>query len=270
MTKLKRNLALAAVAALGGGWAGVATNRLTKQPDSMDSLGAGVWLVAPAAATVALRAAGSGWTGAGLAPRGRSTVAWCGAGAAFHPVVTVGVVAAGRRLGWLDCGNLDLRALTHATVRTLPATLAKNVLEETIWRGFFTSQLDRVGVRPVVADLGVGLLWGLWHLPYYGYFLDADRDMRPVLDVGRAGFSVAGVATITAWAIPYADVFRRSGSIWPTVVLHSVGNSLLNPLLVDGHVRMAPERQVMSSPMVGALAGAAHLVAGLAMRAVRR
>ncbi len=100
--------------------------------------------------------------------------------------------------------------------------------EEIFWRGYLLDWLEARLPRGR-AWLADGLLWGLWHAP-----------MIALVGWDFPGAPAAGVVAITAaqvfWSIVLCAVTRRTGSLWPAVVMHATANALtigLYDLLVD-------------------------------------
>lgn len=267
----KRNvMGLAGVVAttLGSGWIGVGLNRLLGEKNSMESPGALVWLVTPLASVIGVRLFGRDSASAGWSPALPGSLPWYMVGAAMFPAVTAASLRMGRSLGWVDFSNFDKKAYASQVRKSLLNSFPKNVFEEAVWRGYMTSELRARGFSDAGINVGVGLIWGLWHLPYY-LFLLPEKEIRHVLDVPRGQFAAVAVATIVAWTPPYTELHRRSGSIWPCVVMHSVEDAVVNPLVLERHIKIAPDRQRLLSPIVGAIPAALYAAAGLAMRRFR-
>lgn len=118
----------------------------------------------------------------------------------------------------------------------LPVVLLVNVFvggplaEEVGWRGYLQPRLDeRMPLVP--AGLGVGLVWGLWHLPFF------------VLPGGAGivgGLSLAWfVPLVAGWSVLFALVVSRTGSLLPAVLLHASMNTTLGTLgVLDGATRL--------------------------------
>ena len=86
--------------------------------------------------------------------------------------------------------------------------------EEFGWRGYALPLLqDRFGRR--AASLGLGLVWGAWHLPLF--FIDgtAQAHIPPVLFL----LSVVAMSVVFAWLVN-----RTAGSVVPALALHTAIN----------------------------------------------
>lgn len=249
-------------ATLASGWIGVGLNRLLGEKNSIESPGSLVWLVTPLASVLGARVIQRNSAPAGWSPALPASLPSYLAGAALFPTVSALTLGFGKSRGWVDFSNFDKGAYASQVGKSLLTSLPKNVFEEAIWRGYLTSELQARGYNTTRVNLGVGLIWGLWHVPYYLFFLP-DKDIRTVLDVPRVQFAAVAVQTIVAWTPPYTELHRRTGSIWPGVVMHSVEDAVINPLVVEGHVEIAPSRKRLLSPIVGVLPAAFYAAAGL-------
>lgn len=223
------------VIVLSSGWIGVLVNRLLGTPDSMDSAGSGIWIVTPLLAGIVMgvtdpslrRSYGASWKPGRLRAYGVALVVF--------PLSFVAAIAVGWAAGWLDPSGLG--AFAGVVVAAAAGTLGKNVFEEGAWRGYLVPAL--VGRRlpdPWVWVIS-GTVWGLWHYPYYLFFLD-ESPVRAVWDVPPVVFAMLGVVIMNLWAPLFAELRLLSGSFWPGVLAHTVGQPQPAPCAV----RRAPDR----------------------------
>jgi membrane protease YdiL (CAAX protease family) len=108
------------------------------------------------------------------------------------------------------------------TVVNLPLVLLLGgpLGEEFGWRGYALPVLqDRLGWR--VASLGLGLVWGVWHLPLF--FIDGTAQAH--LPLGLFLLSVVAMSVVFAWlanrtegSVVAALLFHTAINFWPSVV----------------------------------------------------
>jgi len=113
-------------------------------------------------------------------------------------------------------GHLLMTAVNLPLVLLLGGPLG----EEFGWRGYALPVLqDRLGWR--AASLGLGLVWGVWHLPLF--FIDGTAQARipPALFL----LSVVAMSVVFAWlvnrtagSVVAALIFHTAINFWPSVV----------------------------------------------------
>ena len=82
--------------------------------------------------------------------------------------------------------------------------------EEIGWRGFALPEMLRRGLSPFAASLVLGIVWGIWHLPFYW-------------SGGETGIPYAFFLALTVGqSLVYTALFLRSrGSVLPAILLHA-------------------------------------------------
>jgi membrane protease YdiL (CAAX protease family) len=102
---------------------------------------------------------------------------------------------------------------------SIPACL-QSFGEELGWRGYLLTRLfDAKIPAPVFWN---GLIWGLWHIPFFLAW-DTGRNLSERRWVPLFFF----VANTVAVAYLLCYLRLRSGSIWPAVLAHASGNTML-------------------------------------------
>lgn len=81
----------------------------------------------------------------------------------------------------------------------------------------------------------VGLVWGLWHIPLYLIWTPAS-DRHMVTTLGWLWFLPMFFVGVLLLAIVLGEMRVRTGSIWPGVVLHTVGGAIAIALLANGNL----------------------------------
>ena len=99
--------------------------------------------------------------------------------------------------------------LPAAVIMALPiAILFGPVTEETAFRGFAQHDLE-CRVSPFTASMWVGLGVLTWHIPLF-----ATHEIPWTVAIALPAVSVV-----------YAWLYRRGGSVWPLVILHTIVNT---------------------------------------------
>ncbi|MNO98153.1 CAAX amino terminal protease self- immunity [compost metagenome] len=209
------------------------------------------------------------WKDIGFRPNFKGNIKWYFIAIVIFPIVTGIVLVIGATTQWIDLSGLNITSLIWAFCSTLLIGFIKNIFEETVWRGYLTSQLLRLHLRDWKLYLIVGCVWGIWHIPYYLFFLSGE-DMQVVLPVSRALFAVVAIISMTCWSVMFIELYRITQSIWPCVILHTVEDSLINPLVISGYINVATGREILISPISGIITSILYLAVGFGIRAYRR
>jgi len=264
--KTIRNIGIFIFVALASGWIGVLIDKfLAPQPDG-DSLGMGIWLILPLISTILLRLfAGDGWDDIGLKPNFRGNIKWYFISLIIYPIVTIAILAIGKLSGWIDFSNFRINPYLMGFTSTLAVNFIKNIFEESVWRGYLTSKLLKTKVKDIWVYITVGLVWGLWHLPYYLYFLP-ESDMFQILPVNRIVFAITAIFSMMCWTVMYVELYHITKSIWPVVILHMIEDSLINHLIIDGYITIASGKEILISPITGIITSIFYLIVGLLLR----
>jgi len=141
----------------------------------------------------------------------------------LFPIIIIAVITIGFAMRSIDIsGNAknNFDQIFALFISTLVFTLLKNILEESIFRGFLTTKLESKHIHRIANHILTGLVWGLWHIPYLvfviGYY---DQDYFSMDLIIR--FIIGCIAV----AIIFGEIRLRTNSIWPTIILHTVGGA---------------------------------------------
>ena len=92
-----------------------------------------------------------------------------------------------------------------------------------------------LGLRGYLGHAIVGLVWALWHVPYYLFFLDRSI-LQNFTTLPLAAFIVQAVIVMIAWAVVYGELWLLTRSIWPAVLMHCVEDAFLNQQFTEKHI----------------------------------
>ena len=174
----------------------------------------------PLAAAVLVTARTAGRAGIGrlfrqLDPRG-TAVRWYAAALLLVPLNLTPVVLHLLTGGRLPSSAVVIQALVMFPVQVLFVALVGGGLDEEMgWRGYaLPALLGRWS--PVIANVGLGTLWALWHLPMW---LDP-ASAHAAYPIWLYVLKTVGLSVLIGWL--YA---RSGGSLLVAVVAHAVSNS---------------------------------------------
>jgi membrane protease YdiL (CAAX protease family) len=252
MNKTVRNIIIVAIFTVGGGWLGIWLNQITGNTNPpLQSLGALVWLTTPALSGFFLRAfGGDGWKDAGFGLNLRSGWKWYLVAILVYPLAALLTFGMGALLGAVSADGFATQGMnTYFTAVgvILIGSLMKNFFEEFAWRGYLTPRLEAAKVHPLLNHLIVGVLWWLWHLPYYYYFLER-ATLENSISTSIPVFLVLGFLSVISTSILFGELRLISNSVWPVFVLHEVVNGFSLPLIFNGFIQLNGTAGVIFSP----------------------
>jgi membrane protease YdiL (CAAX protease family) len=244
--RTRRNLVIFTVLVLGlAALAGV-VEPLTVPPGAepgASGLGQLLWIVAPLGVTLLLRIlGGDGWDDFGLRPNFKGNGFWWLVSVLTFPVVITISVLIGAVSGGLELDVNVFPAFVAALLPGLISAMIKNVSEEFAWRGYLAPKVYSLDVNIWLSHAIVGMVWGAWHLPFvfvfWSYLTPAMLwTFVPLLLVGTFSQSVV-----------YGEVRLATGSVLPAWLMHTIGNTIGNTLLLSNLVQLSPGRELVFSP----------------------
>lgn len=268
MPKFSTSLKVFTGVALSCGWAGMVINRVAKTEPGQEGPGLLFWLVAPLASVAIIRWRTGGWSRAGLNLNLPTGWKWYAAAIGIPPFLTAVTTSMAAATGGVTF-DFDWTRYGSLVASVVVFNVVKNIFEEWSWRGYLTTELihHRFGDWQIYTISG--LIWGAWHIPYYVSLLDGEI-MAEVMPINRWAFAGLAIITLTGWSVTQAELLRLSKSVWPPLLLHTVHNTLVDPLQVEGFVKMSTGKSLAFSPVIGMATTIGYVAIGLGLRHLRR
>lgn len=242
-----RGIIIFTMLVLASGWFGRWLEALAGDT-SDEGLGMLVWIASPLIISLVLRAlAGDGWRDLGLKPAFNGNGLWYGLSIAVYPICAALTLIIGLAVGVTALSAVaNVSAFLQAASLLLVAQLATNIAEEFGFRGYLAPKLYQRNMNTLVAHILVGLIWGLWHLPYLTaitpYTTESLTTLGPRFLLG----------TIAA-SIVYGEVRIRTNSVWPAVLMQTAGGLLIGTLMLDDLVMIASMAWLFNPVIEGGL-----------------
>ena len=258
--RTKRNLIIFIGLVLGLAALASVIEPLTVPPGAepgTSGLGQLLWIIAPLSVMLVLRIfGGDGWGDFGLRPNFKGNGFWWLVSILVFPVVITISVLIGTLFGGLELDVNMLSVFMAALLPGLMAAMIKNIFEEFAWRGYLAPKVYSLNMNIWLSHAIVGLVWGAWHLPFVFVFW-------PYLTANMLWYFVPLllVGTISQ-SIVYGEIRLATASVLPAWVMHTIGNTIGNTLLLSGFIQLSSGKELWFSP------GAESIVSIILMFAV--
>jgi membrane protease YdiL (CAAX protease family) len=245
-----RNLSIFTVVAITCGWFAVWINTKIPSPSPDQSLGLLLWILLPLSAALLLRGlGGDGWKDFGLFFNFKENGKWYALAFWIYPAtiaLTLIVASVFGAVSFDGFAALGANALISAIALGFAMSLLKNIGEEFAWRGYLTPRFQALGLNNLSNHLLTGLIWGLWHIPYWLFFIGEDL-IHKYTNIGTTGFIVLSFLAIFPTAVVYGELRTKTASLWPAYLAHNMTNAISAQLILGGFIKFAPKSQIFFS-----------------------
>ena len=279
--RIKQNVIIFTIFITICGWIGYFIDKLTGQDyyenigtvtGNDGSLGLLIWLVSPLICTIILRTfRGDRWKNTGFSLNFKNNKKFYLISILIYPVVTLTVLLLGLITQSIKFPSVNIGITTYIGVLLIQiaSQFIKNIFEESVWRSYLTNQLLKLKLSDLKIYLLVGFIWWIWHLPYILIFL-SESEIKNTLPVDRLTFFLIGMVVVACWTIMYTEIFRITKSMWPAVIMHTMEDAVINPLLLLGIVSVEKNQALLFSLSVGIIPTILYLIVGLSIRKWRK
>lgn len=265
MNKTKYNLVIFIVVTLASGWLGVLIDMaLPEQPEGA-SLGMGLWLILPLLTAVILRLINRDKRELGIKSNIKGNIKPYLLSLAIYPAVTITTIGLAALFGNVDLSGFNMKVFLPIMATSLASGFVKNIFEEFAWRGYLTPKLIELKINDWLIYIISGLVWALWHSPYYLAFLP-DQYFE---SMSRLGYITIGSILMVCWTVMFVEIYRLTKSIWPCVLMHAVEDAIPTLLTTSGLIIFTKIGEIVWNPTTGIVATALFLGIGLLLRGVR-
>lgn len=231
-----RNILLFALLVNGLAWLGPVLGGSPTEP----GLGLLVWGSAPLVAALIMKLGLRDPVSLGLRPRARKpgNGRFYRLSLLYYPLAIAAVLMVGWLLGAVTFSAMPVAEFLAALVPLVVIYFLFAFFEEIGWRGYLTPRVYALNDGLLGHGI-VGLIWASWHLPYMNE-LWAHAGVSPLTLLPL--FLLGTVLS----AVVYGEIRLGTGSVWPAVLMHWIGNTLANGLLLTV-VTLVPGRAWLGS-----------------------
>ena len=244
--RTKRNLIIFTFLVLGISVVAGLIDPFTVPPGSepgTSGLGQLLWLISPFMIMLLMRIfGGGGWSDLGIRLNFKGNGFWWLVSILIFPVAIGITIILGMLIGGLE---MDATLISGFPAALLPAFIAaafKNIFEEFAWRGYLAPKVYSLEKNIWLSHAIIGLVWGLWHIPFVFVFWNyLTPNMLwyfvPLLLIGTVSQSVV-----------YGEIRLATDSVWPAWLMHTIGNTFGNALLLSGFIILSTGNEIWFTP----------------------
>ncbi len=234
-----RNIIIFAILVNGLAWLGPILGGDPTSP----GLGFLVWATAPIVSALAMKFLLRDEVSLGLKPAFRGNGRWYALSVLVYPVTITIVLVLGLLLGASTISNFTALEFGTAVIPLAVTFFIFAFFEEVGWRGYLAPKVYGLNDR-LLGHMLVGLIWASWHLPYL-------RELWAHTSEGLVTLLPRFILGTIVFAVVYGEIRIRTGSVWPAVLMHWVGNTLANTLLTgsagEEFVSLVPGKEWLGS-----------------------
>jgi len=244
--RTKRNLIIFTLAVLGLAVLSWLIEPYTVPPDAEPGtagLGQLLWIISPVLVMVLLRSfGGDGWVDFGLQPNFKGNGFWWWTSILYYPLIVLVILLVGTLTGGLTIHTKQLSGAVPVLTTLLVSSLIKNIFEEFAWRGYLAPKVYNLKKNIWLSHAFVGLIWGLWHLPFVMAFWPyLTPDMLPV-------FIPLLLLGCMFDSVVYGEIRLATDSVLPAWVSHTVGNVVGNFLILNSVITFRSGQELLFTP----------------------
>jgi membrane protease YdiL (CAAX protease family) len=208
-------------------------------------LGFLIWGIAPILVAVLMRAVTRDWSDLGAKPAIRKNIRWYLVSLLAYPVAIALALLIGSLISASSISQFSMGTFIQAALPAMVIFFFFALFEEVGWRGYLAPKMYSLGINVYVAHALVAVVWASWHLPYI-------RELSTYTTEGLATYIPRLFLGAFAFSIVYGEIRMITATFWPAVLMHWVGNSIANPLVV-GFVAFSAGKEYLGSVGVDGL-----------------
>ncbi len=183
-----------------------------------------VWGTAPIVAALVMKFLLRDEVFLGFKPALRGNVRWYALSLLAFPVSITIVLALGLLLGASTLSYFTVPAFVTVMIPLAVTFFIFAFFEEVGWRGYLAPKVYEQNDR-LLGHVLVGVIWASWHFPYL-------RELWAHTSEGLVTLLPRFILGTIVFAIVYGEIRIRTSSVWPGVLMHWMGNTLANTLLI--------------------------------------
>ena len=182
-----------------------------------------VWATAPIVSALVMKLLLRDKVSLGFKPAFKGNGRWYALSILAFPLAISIVLGLGLLLGASAISNFTVPAFVTAMIPLAVTFFIFAFFEEVGWRGYLAPKVYGLN-DGLLGHVLVGVIWASWHLPYL-------RELWAHTSEGLVTLLPRIILGTIVFAVVYGEIRIRTGSVWPAVLMHWIGNTYANTLL---------------------------------------
>jgi membrane protease YdiL (CAAX protease family) len=191
-----------------------------------------LWLGGPVVVAATIITLGGWWKQVGFSFSPQSASLWSLVAITFPIVLGGALLTLSERAGVAEIKDTAYAEVFAFAAPMAAMLLVKNVFEEFLFRGYFTTLTQESRFCGLSAHLLTGVVWAVWHLPYWLVFLGPEQ-VELFGGIPLSYFITLAFLSLPLQSIFYGELRLISGSLLPPYLFHVVTN-LITLALIQG------------------------------------
>jgi membrane protease YdiL (CAAX protease family) len=208
-------------------------------------LGFLIWGTAPILVSLLMRAVTRDWSDLGVKPAIKKNIRWYLVSLLAYPVAIGLALFIGSLISASSISQFSVGSFIQAALPAMVIFFFFALFEEVGWRGYLAPKMYSLGINVYFAHALVAVVWASWHLPYI-------HELSSYTTEGLATYIPRFYLGAFAFSIVYGEIRMITATFWPAVLMHWVGNTIANPLVV-GFVLFSTGKEYLGSVGVDGL-----------------
>lgn len=226
-TQSVRNIIIFTLLVNGLAWLGPVLGGTPAEP----GLGFLVWGIAPITAALIMKFILRDKISLGFKPALQGNGRWYILSIFIYPLAIAAVLGLGLLLGVTRLNQFTGTTLLSTMLPLAVTFFIFALFEEVGWRGYLAPKMYALH-DGLLGHALVGVIWASWHFPYM-------RELWAHTSEGLVTLLPRFILGTIVATVVYGEIRLRSGSLWPAVLMHGIGNTVANSLLT-GFVTFVP------------------------------
>jgi membrane protease YdiL (CAAX protease family) len=191
-----------------------------------------LWLSGPVLVAAVIITRGGWWRRVGFSFPPKTASLWSLVALTFPVVLGGALLTLSEKAGAAEVKETSYAELIAFAAPMAGMLLVKNIFEEFLFRGYFTSRSQESRFCGISAHLLTGVVWAVWHLPYWLVFLGPEK-VESFGGMPLSYFITLAFLSLPLQSIFYGELRLISGSLLPPYLFHVVTN-LITLSLIEG------------------------------------